>query len=155
MRPLDGGCPAHRFTRLAQGKNHVSIAEFQQIPELGCNPFIPRIFQLFDKNGDNTLSLDEFTAAVTYFGSLTNEEEHYRFAFAIYDLDGDGFISTAELYQTLQMLMGGTYTDAQLEQVVHNTMMEFDRDNDQRLSLEEFKVLLSRTDLQQKFALRL
>ncbi len=40
-------------------------------------------------------------------------------------------------------------------QVVLNTMAEYDRDGDSHLDLDEFKALLSRTDLHNKFALYL
>ncbi len=38
-------------------------------------------------------------------------------------------------------------------QVVYNTMMEFDKDGDNKLSPMEFRSLLNSTDLQNKFAL--
>jgi len=123
--------------------------------ELGGNPFISRIFQLFDSDKDNRVTLAEFTQAIEYFGRLDQEEEQYNFAFRIYDVDGDGHISGEELYRTLHQLVGQHYTDTQLEQVVHNTMMEFDRDGDNMLNLEEFRLLLSSTDLQNKFAMSL
>lgn len=38
-------------------------------------------------------------------------------AFRIYDIDGDGLVSSVELYRTLQQLVGNNFSDAQLEQV--------------------------------------
>lgn len=52
-------------------------------------------------------------------------------------------------------LMGRAYSDEQLEQVVANTLREFDADCDNKLNYEEFKQLLSHTDLVNKFALAL
>lgn len=48
--------------------------------------------------------------------------------------DGDGLISGQELFGTLKQLMGRAYSDAQLEQVVHNTMVEFDKGGSERCS---------------------
>ncbi|KAG2439135.1 hypothetical protein HXX76_004502 [Chlamydomonas incerta] len=121
--------------------------------ELGGNPFVPHLFKLFDSSGDGSLSLEEFTQALEYFGQLDNEEEQYKFAFRIYDQDGDGFISSEELFNVLQTLMGAAVPDSQLEQVVYNTMSEFDRDGDNKLDMQEFKALLSRDDLANKFSM--
>ncbi|GLC38075.1 hypothetical protein PLESTF_000312700 [Pleodorina starrii] len=142
-----------RFNRLANNSGKVSISAFESMVELGGNPFIPRIFKLFDESGDGMLSLEEFTRALEYFGQLDVEEEQYKFAFRIYDEDKDGLISSEELFNVLQTLLGNTYPDAQLEQVVRNTMSEFDRDGDNKLDLEEFKALLSRQDLANKFSM--
>eukprot|EP00955_Chlamydomonas_euryale_P055364 356114-Chlamydomonas_euryale.AAC.7 len=46
--------------------------------ELGANPFIPRIFQMFDLNKDGMITLDEFTKAIEMFGQLGSEEEQYK-----------------------------------------------------------------------------
>jgi serine/threonine-protein phosphatase 2B regulatory subunit len=144
-----------RFTRLSGGSGRVSIGQIQGMVELGANPFIPRMFQMFDKDKDGLLSLEEFTQALELFGRLEDVEEQYKFAFQIYDVDEDGLISSQELYHTLQGLVGVHYTEAQLEQIVLNTMAEFDLDGDNSLNLEEFKMLLSSNDLQSKFALSL
>ncbi|PNH09909.1 Calcineurin subunit B [Tetrabaena socialis] len=136
-----------RFIRMASNGSKVQIAAFESMVELGGNPFVPHIFRLFDTSGDGALSLEEFTRALEYFGQLDDLEEQYKFAFRIYDADGDGLISSEELFNVLQALMGSTYPDAQLEQ--------FDRDGDGKLDPEEFKSLLSRTDLANKFSLSL
>jgi len=36
----------------------------------------------------------------------TDEEKKLKFAFKIYDIDGDGFISNGELYHVLKMMVG-------------------------------------------------
>lgn len=144
-----------RFVRLAKGEPRVRISEFQTLVELGGNPFVPLLFEMFDTNGDGTLSIDEFTQALEYFGQLDSQEEQYKFAFRIYDRDKDGRISSEELFNVLQKLLGSTYPETQLEQVVQNTMDEFDADGDSKLSLEEFVQLLSATDLQNKLSLSL
>ncbi|GAX76960.1 hypothetical protein CEUSTIGMA_g4407.t1 [Chlamydomonas eustigma] len=158
-----------RFTRLSGGSDRVAIRQIQGMVELGANPFIPRgltahigkpiksvrMFQMFDRDKDGLLSLEEFTEALQLFGRLEDEEEQYKFAFRIYDVDEDGLISSQELFHTLEGLVGVHYTETQLEQIVLNTMAEFDLDGDNSLNLEEFKMLLSSNDLQSKFALSL
>ncbi|KXZ47762.1 hypothetical protein GPECTOR_33g644 [Gonium pectorale] len=144
-----------RFQRLANSNGKVNIAVFESMVELGGNPFVGRIFKLFDESGDGCLNMEEFTRALEYFGQLDAEDEQYRFAFRVYDSDKDGLISSEELFAVLQALLGSTYPDAQLEQVVYNTMSEFDRDGDNKLNFEEFKMLLSRQDLANKFSVNL
>lgn len=144
-----------RYQRLAGNQRTVPITRFQGLMELAANPFITRIFELFDEDHDGSITLEEFTKALEYFGMLSNEEEQFKFAFKMYDTDGDGFISAEELYNILHTLVGASYSETHLEQIVHNTLLEFDKDNDQQLSFEEFKALLSTADLQSKFAMSL
>ena len=46
-----------------------------------------------------------------------------------------------------------TSLDLVYPQVVYNTMMEFDKDGDNKLDRAEFQSLLSSNDLQNKFAM--
>lgn len=137
-----------RFQRLSKNTNKASLADFQLLPELCMNPFIPRIFQIYDTDRDGYISFDDFTRAVQDFGRMTGEADkcnckltylrpcwsglhstvvlvfcpvlrcfaHHRnsltcillgaVAFTLYDLNGDGFVSGQEMFQTLKMLMG-------------------------------------------------
>jgi serine/threonine-protein phosphatase 2B regulatory subunit len=62
----------------------------------------------------------------------------------VYDLDGDGFISNAELFRVLKMMVGNNLNDVQLQQIVDKTMLEGDEDKDGKISFAEFvKVSLS------------
>ena len=55
-----------------------------------------------------------------------DEEKKIEFAFKIYDINQDGFISNGELFQVLKMMVGNNLTDIQLQQLVDSTMVKAD-----------------------------
>ena len=65
----------HRFQRLAKGGRKVTLTDFQSVPELAGNPFIMRIFELFDADQDGCLNFEEFIRAVESFGRLHTSED--------------------------------------------------------------------------------
>ncbi len=74
-----------------------------------------------------------------------DSDKKLEFLFRIYDLDRDGYISNGELFQVLKMMTGKNLTDLQLQQIVDRTILYLDKDEDGRISYEEFKVLVERT----------
>lgn len=67
-----------------------------------------------------------------------DKESKLRFAFRIYDMDNDGFISNGELFQVLKMMVGNNLKDTQLQQIVDKTILFADKDEDGKISFEEF-----------------
>lgn len=67
-----------------------------------------------------------------------DKESKLRFAFRIYDMDNDGYISNGELFQVLKMMVGNNLKDTQLQQIVDKTILFADKDEDGRISFEEF-----------------
>ena len=65
---------------------------------------------------------------------FSNSIDHQRSAFA----DKDGYITNAELFHVLKMMVGNNLLDDQLQQVVDKTMIYSDKDGDQRISFKEF-----------------
>ena len=53
----------------------MALTDFQSVPELAGNPFIMRIFQLFDADQDGCLNFEEFIRAVESFGRLYSSED--------------------------------------------------------------------------------
>jgi hypothetical protein len=53
-------------------------------------------------------------------------------------MDNDGYISNGELYQVLKMMVGNNLKDTQLQQIVDKTILFADKDEDGRISFEEF-----------------
>ena len=80
--------------------------------------------------------------------------EKLKFAFMVYDIDCDGFISNQELFQVLKMMVGTNLTDVQLQQIVDKTILEADSDRDGKISFDEFSKVLANTDLNSKMTIR-
>ena len=54
---------------------------------------------MFDTDGSGGVDFTEFITGMSTFSSQADTESKLRFAFKIYDIDNDGFISNGELYQ--------------------------------------------------------
>ena len=116
------------------------------MPELNQNPLVKRVISIFDKNKDGKISFSEFLSGLaSLYG--TDEEHKLRFAFKIYDIDEDGFITNGELFTVLKMMVGNNLTDLQLQQLVDRTIIKADLDYDGKISYEEFKVMVKDLDV--------
>jgi serine/threonine-protein phosphatase 2B regulatory subunit len=74
-------------------------------------------------------------------------------AFKVYDIDRDGFISNGELYIVLKMMVGSNLKDSQLQQIVDKTIIQADLDGDGKISFQEFKQMVEKTDIVKQLTL--
>lgn len=79
--------------------------------ELAQNPLVKRVIAVLDKNKDGNISFLEFVQGLNSLSSHATEEEKLRFAFKIYDINDDGYISNGELYDVLKMMIGSNLND--------------------------------------------
>ncbi|KAJ1887534.1 Calcineurin subunit B, partial [Coemansia sp. IMI 209127] len=89
----------------------------------------------------------EFITGLSTFSSKGKKEEKLRFAFKIYDMDRDGFISNGELFHVLRMMVGNNLTPAQVQQIVDKTIRDADKNGDGKIDFEEFQQFVARTDV--------
>lgn len=102
---------------------------------------------IFDEDGGGDVDFQEFVTGLSAFSSKGNKEEKLRFAFKVYDIDRDGYISNGELFIVLKMMVGNNLKDVQLQQIVDKTIMEADKDQDGKISFEEFTDMVENTDV--------
>lgn len=107
--------------------NHAQTLKFF----CGIFNFLLEIWIFFPK-------ISEFIQGVSQFSVKGDKESKLRFAFRIYDMDNDGFISNGELFQVLKMMVGNNLKDAQLQQIVDKTILFADKDEDGKINFEEF-----------------
>jgi serine/threonine-protein phosphatase 2B regulatory subunit len=128
------------------GSGTLTTDEFLSVPELAGNPLLERVIAIFDKNKDDEIEFKEFIGALSTFSERGNKVEKLRFAFQVYDMDCDGYISNGELFQVLKMMVGDNLDAVQLQQIVDKTILEADKDKDGRISFDEFQQMIENAD---------
>ncbi|OLL27155.1 Calcineurin subunit B [Neolecta irregularis DAH-3] len=152
-----------RFMKLDRdGSGSIDRDEFLSIPQIASNPLATRLISILDEDGGGDVDFKEFITALSAFSSKGNKDEKLRFAFKVYDMDRDGYISNGELFIVLKMMVGNNLKDQQLQQVhsllvqngsgwkltfILQTIMEADKDRDGKICFEEFKEMVQTTDI--------
>jgi len=118
--------------------------------ELQQNPLVRRVIDIFDDDGNGEVDFKEFIMGLSHFSAKGDMESKLRFAFRIYDMDNDGYISNGELFQVLKMMVGNNLKDTQLQQIVDKTILFHDKDNTGKINFEEFCEVVGNTDIHTK-----
>ncbi|KAL1980301.1 hypothetical protein VTN96DRAFT_4359 [Rasamsonia emersonii] len=143
-----------RFMKLDKDNSGtIEREEFLSLPQVSSNPLATRMIAIFDEDGGGDVDFQEFVSGLSAFSSKGNKEEKLRFAFKVYDIDRDGYISNGELFIVLKMMVGNNLKDVQLQQIVDKTIMEADKDRDGKISFEEFKRMVESTDVSMSMTL--
>ncbi|EPY80856.1 Calcineurin subunit B type 2 [Camelus dromedarius] len=142
-----------RFKKLDLDKSGtLSVEEFMSLPELQENPLVQRVIDIFDTDGNGEVDFREFILGTSQFSVRGEEEQKLRFAFNIYDMDKDGYISNGELFQVLKMMVGDNLEDWQLQQLVDKTIIAVDKDGDGKISFQEFSAVVGGLEVHKKLA---
>ncbi|KAI9246939.1 calcineurin subunit B [Phascolomyces articulosus] len=143
-----------RFMKLDKDRSgSIDKDEFLSIPQIANNPLASRMIAIFDEDGGGDVDFFEFIKGLSIFSARGNKREKLEFAFKVYDMDRDGYISNGELFLVLKMMVGNNLKDAQLQQIVDKTIMEADKDMDGKIGFDEFMVMVENTDVARQMTL--
>ncbi|KAK6587704.1 hypothetical protein RS030_81260 [Cryptosporidium xiaoi] len=145
-----------RFKALDTNHNgELDPHELFEMPEIADNPLVKRVISVFDTNKDGKVSFVEFIIGLARLAVGTDPEEKMKFAFDIYDVNGDGWISNGELFKVMKMMVGDNLEDQQLQQLVDRCIIQTDRDGDGLISYDEFRDVVAHLELDNKLNLQL
>ncbi|XP_045398760.1 calcineurin B homologous protein 2 [Lemur catta] len=162
----------HRFQALDRDKKgYLSRMDLQQIGALAVNPLGDRIIDSFFPDRSQRVDFSGFVRVLAHFRPIEEEDSEIRdlkkpeplnsrmnklrFAFQLYDLDGDGKISWQEMLQVLRLMVGVQVTEEQLESITDRTVQEADEDGDGAVSFLEFAKSLEKMNVEQKMSIRI
>ena len=91
-----------------------------------------------DSDGDGTVDFPEFLVMMEREMKKTDEEEELGVAFRVFDKDGNGYISAAELRHIMTNL-GEKLTDEEVDEMIS----EADIDHDAQVNYEEFVKMMT------------
>jgi len=89
-----------------------------------------------DQNG--TIEFEEFLTMMTKKMAASSTEDELSKAFKVFDKDGNGFISAAELRQTLTAI-GVKFSDEEIDHMIS----EIDKNGDGQIDYGEFVAMMN------------
>lgn len=105
--------------------------------------FCENVFRTFDVDKNDYIDFKEFLLAVGITSGWSSKEK-LKWAFRIYDINGDGFIEKEEMTKIIQALyemLGQCFEDMPVDTPQERTALIFEKmdyNHDNHLSLEEF-----------------
>ncbi|CAI4227686.1 unnamed protein product [Auanema sp. JU1783] len=123
----------------------LTFEEIEKMPELRENPFRRRICEVFSEDGRGNLTFDDFLDMFSVFSEMAPLQLKLKYAFRIYDFDGDDHLGHDDLSKMIRSLTRDELTDEEVEFIIERIIEEADLDGDDRINYAEFEHVVSRS----------
>jgi serine/threonine-protein phosphatase 2B regulatory subunit len=117
----------------------IDYTEFCEILQVDPAPMVEKLFQMFDKDRSGQIDVREFMIGLSNFTGA-GKEEKLKFAFMVFDEDGNGVITKQELIKILKANHMAT-SDKEVMRKAETIMAQADRDGDGVVSFDEFVIV--------------
>jgi serine/threonine-protein phosphatase 2B regulatory subunit len=117
----------------------VDYTEFCEIMQVDPAPAVENLFQMFDKDKSGQIDIREFMIGLSNFTGA-GKEEKLKFAFMVFDEDGNGVITKQELIKILKANHMASQ-DKEVMRKAETIMAQADKDGDGVISFDEFVIV--------------
>lgn len=134
------------FNTISGKMQQIDRRQFQQAVMFKDSALLDRIFRIFDNNDDGSISFNEYVIGISTLSSKTSHEEKMKFSFAVYDFDGDGFVSSEDLTAVLAGILREhdlIINKSEIDEIVEITMKEATPEIPGKISYTEYHKLMS------------
>ena len=100
------------------------------------------LFRLMDITRSNQINFRSWVTMLSHLTPAASVDEKVRFAFSLYDGNGDGFIERAELVGMLRSAMHDLSVE-DAEDMIDVAFAQADSDGDKRITLEDYSNMVS------------
>jgi serine/threonine-protein phosphatase 2B regulatory subunit len=117
----------------------IDYTEFCEILQVDPSPLGEKLFQLFDYDKSGQIDVREFLIALINFTGAT-KEDRLKFAFMVFDEDGNGVITNEELTRILKANHMAS-SNAEVARKAETIMSQADKDGDGVITFDEFVIV--------------
>jgi len=117
----------------------IDYTEFCEVLQVDASPQGEKVFQLFDYEKAGQVDVREFLVALSNF-SGAGKDDKLKFAFMIFDEDGNGMITKEELTRILKANHMASH-DAEVARKAETILTQADKDGDGVVSFDEFVIV--------------
>jgi len=114
----------------------IDYTEFCEVLQIDPSPSVEKLFQMFDKDRSGQIDVREFMIGLSNFTG-GSKQERLKFAFMVFDEDGNGVITKQELVKILKANHMAT-SDSEVMRKAETIMAQADKDGDGVVDFDEF-----------------
>ncbi|KAL3847651.1 hypothetical protein ACJMK2_018553 [Sinanodonta woodiana] len=138
------------MSRLQPGQSELTKDQFVRVYdsvfEGDAAEFAEHVFRSFDEDGNGTVDFKEFILGLCMSGS-SDLQAKIKWAFTVYDVNGDGFITKNEMHQIIKAFYKMTNCKTPSPQQLTDDLFKFmDCNQDGKILWEEFTQGVSQDD---------